>query len=381
MNAAVPSGSRPKVLVVDDEVALMKALCHTLREEGFDATGFASASEALAALPTIGADLLLVDLRMPEMDGIDLLRAAQALDPLLVGVIMTGEGSVANAVEAMKAGALDYITKPFKLAAILPVLSRALSVRELRARNVALEQRVRERTAELEAANFDLEAYAYSVSHDLRSPLVAIDGLVGLLRQRLPSPLDADAEKLLEHLSGSVQRMHKLIEALMRLSRLGQRHLQPGRVELKALVASVVAELTQRPEGLNGARVTIAEGLPEVEADPDLLRQVFVNLIANGAKFARRQPQPLVEIGHLRQQGEVVILVRDNGVGFDTNQADSLFVPFRRLHRSDEFEGSGIGLSLVQRIIKRHGGHVWAESSIGRGATFFFTLGEPERTA
>jgi signal transduction histidine kinase len=175
---------------------------------------------------------LLVDVNMPEMDGIEFLRAAQALDPLLVGVIMTGEGSVANAVEAMKAGALDYITKPFKLAAILPVLSRALSVRDLRVRNAALEQKVHERTAELEATNFDLEAYAYSVSHDLRSPLVAIDGLVGLLRQHLPSPLDADAEKLLEHLGGSVQRMHKLIEALMRLSRLGQRRLQPSQIDL-----------------------------------------------------------------------------------------------------------------------------------------------------
>jgi light-regulated signal transduction histidine kinase (bacteriophytochrome) len=320
-------------------------------------------------------------MRMPEMDGIDLLRAALARDPLLVGVIMTGEGSVANAVDAMKAGALDYITKPFKLSAILPVLSRALSVRALRVRNAELEQRVRQRTAELEAANFDLEAYAYSVSHDLRSPLVAIDGLVGLLRHRLPSPLDADAEKLLEHLTSSVQRLHKLIEALMRLSRLGQRRPQPCKVDLKALVDSVVAELEQRPEGLDRARVTVSEGWPEVEADPDLLRQVFVNLISNGVKFASRQPQPLVEVGHTRLRDELVILVRDNGVGFDMKHAENLFVPFRRLHRSDEFDGSGIGLSLVQRIVKRHGGHVWAESAVGSGATFFFTLGEPEQDA
>ncbi|HEV8690514.1 MAG TPA: ATP-binding protein [Ideonella sp.] len=370
-----PADSRPRLVIVDDEIALMRALCGTLGEEGFHTSGFASAREALAALPGLGADLLLVDVRMPEMDGIDLLRAAQAFDPSLVGVVMTGEGSVANAVEAMKAGALDYITKPFKLTAILPVLARALSVRQLRLRNAALEQRVRERTAELEAANFDLEAYAYSVSHDLRSPLVAIEGLVGLLRQRLRSSPGDDTEKLLDHMVGSVQRMHKLIEALMRLSRLGQRRLQPGRVRLTELVRSVVAELAQRPEGLNGARVAIAEDLPDVEADPELLRQVFVNLIANATKFARQQPQPLVEIGHRRQEDEDVIFVRDNGVGFDASQADSLFVPFRRLHRGDEFEGSGIGLSLVQRIVQRHGGHIWAESERGHGATFSFTLG------
>jgi light-regulated signal transduction histidine kinase (bacteriophytochrome) len=135
-------------------------------------------------------------------------------------------------------------------------------------------------------------------------------------------------------------------------------------------------ELAQRPEGLCGAQVTIADGLPVVIADPDLLRQVFINLIANGVKFARGRAQPLIEVGHARRQDEVMILVRDNGVGFAMSQADGLFVPFRRLHRSDEFEGSGIGLSLVQRIIQRHGGHVWAESSIGSGATFFFTLGK-----
>src|SRR5881409_340512 len=187
-----------KLLIVDDERAQMAALCDTLEREGYFTTGFTSAKEALATLRGQKFDLLLTDLMMPEMDGITLLRAAQQIDRNLVGIVMTGHGTIDSAVEAMKAGALDYILKPFSLRAILPVLSRALVVRRLRIANFQLEERVRERTDALEHANQELEAFSYSVSHDLRAPLRAIDGFCRILSEDYASQLGPEAQRYLQ---------------------------------------------------------------------------------------------------------------------------------------------------------------------------------------
>jgi signal transduction histidine kinase len=364
--------SASRILIVDDETAHVKALCDTLQRHGYQTAGFSSPDEALGALENGRFDLLLTDLMMPAMDGITLLEAARRMDPHLAAIIMTGEGTITTAVEAMKSGAMDYILKPFKLSAILPVLERALAVRRLRLQNEELEQRVRERTAELEAANQELEAFSYSVSHDLRAPLRHIDGFANILTQNFAKELPAEARRLLDVVSGQARQMGRLIDDLLQFSRLGRQPLTKQPVALSQLFREVLDDMQKEQAG---RKVEIRLGeLPDCQGDLPLLRQVAVNLLSNAFKFTRRRQQAVIEIGGRVEARERVYFVRDNGAGFDMQYARQLFGVFQRLHATEEFEGTGVGLSIVQRIIARHGGRVWAEAAVDQGATFYFAL-------
>ena len=351
----------------------MTALCNTLQDQGYVTTGFTSAKEALTALHDQKFDLVLTDLMMPEMDGIEFLRIAQEIDRELVGIVMTGHGTIDTAVEAMKAGALDYILKPFKLSAVLPVLSRALAVRQLRLENAELAQRVRERTAELEVTNKELEAFSYSVSHDLRAPLRAVSAFARILAQDYASQMPAEAQHVLSRVTMNAQRMEHIIEDLLRFSRLGRQPLSKEPVNMSALVHEVAQELRHEHDDRN-IEVVIGD-LPDGVGDLSLLRQVVVNLLSNAFKFTRQKEQALVEVDCQQREEETVYFVRDNGVGFDMRYKAKLFGVFQRLHSVAQFEGTGVGLSIVQRIIQRHGGRIWAEAVVNQGATFFFTLG------
>jgi two-component system sensor histidine kinase/response regulator len=368
----MPPMQPARILIVDDEAAQMQALCDTLRDEGYSVVGFTSANEALTALRPQKFDLLLTDLMMPEIDGIHLLRAAVEVDRNLVGIMMTGHGTIGSAVEAMKAGALDYIVKPFKLSVILPVLSRALIVRQLRLENAELVRRVRERTAELEAANKELDAFSASVSHDLRAPLRAILGFSSALAEDYSAQMPPEAQQLLARVTANAGRMKQLIEDLLRFSQLGRQRLARQPVATADLVREVLEDL-RREQVDRQVEIRVGD-LPDCVGDPALLRQVLVNLLSNAFKFTRQKENAIIEVGYRRQEGEQVYFVKDNGAGFDMQYAQRLFNAFQRLHRADEFEGTGIGLSIVQRIIVRHGGRIWAEAQVDQGATFFFGL-------
>jgi signal transduction histidine kinase len=361
-----------RLVIVDDEAALMRSLCDTLGDQGYATTGFTSANEALAFLHQDGCDLLLADLAMPEMDGIALLREALRVDGLLVGVIMTGEGTISTAVEAMRSGAYDYILKPFKMGAILPVIQRGLTVRALRTENAELERRLRERATELEAANRELDAFTRSASHDLRSPLTAMLSLCTLMSIGCGSELPERARNWLDQIQAEGRRMTTLMDDLTRLSQLGRQALDVQRVDVTALALSVVGELRQR-ESKRPLEVRV-EAMPPVNADAGLLRQVFVNLLSNAFKFTRGREPAVIDVGSQSAAGTVAYYVQDNGAGFDMARAGKLFDAFERLHRQEEFAGSGVGLSIVQRIVHRHGGRVWAEAATDRGARFLFTL-------
>jgi signal transduction histidine kinase/FixJ family two-component response regulator len=536
-----------RLLIVDDEEALMTALCDTLKAEGYATIGFTSANAALTQLRERQFDLLLTDLMMPEMDGISLLRAAQAVDPDLAGIVMTGHGTIDTAVQALRGGALDYVLKPFRLSNLLPVLTRALETRRLRTENIQLreavsiyelsraitrglsqeevlrrtvaaaaqqsdadavcilvpsadrkhlqvgeswgaatrwtqaeppelntavgqwvastreelsswdgsralekvfappfageavgvalpivsggnffgilrfsskatqrrltpgqvkaldilastaaaafesasllgqlralnqelEERVRQRTQELQAANADLESFSYSVSHDLRAPLRRVDGYCQMFIQEFGGSLTPEGRRMLESACTGTTQMSRLIDDLLRLARYSRQALQTRPVHMEALVRRVLASFEEQTKGRDVA-LRIGQ-LPDSVADGALLEQVFTNLISNALKFTAGRSPARIEIGSLEQPGEQVYYVKDNGVGFDSRYAERLFGVFQRLHAQTEFDGTGIGLSIVHRIVRRHGGNTWAESKLQEGSTFYFSL--PMRAA
>jgi signal transduction histidine kinase len=245
----------------------------------------------------------------------------------------------------------------------------------VRALNAGLEQRVRERTAQLEAANRELEAFSYSVSHDLRAPLRHVQGFVDLLRKSAGPALPAESRRYLEIITQSARQMGQLIDDLLVFSRMGRADLQLEAVDLAALLQETIAGLQHETAGRN---VRWRQGpLPMVRGDRRMLRQVLVNLVSNAIKYTRPRDPAEIAIGATNGSGEVVVHVRDNGVGFDMQYADKLFGVFQRLHADDAFEGTGIGLANVRRIIARHGGRTWAEAKPDAGATFYFSLPQP----
>jgi signal transduction histidine kinase len=237
-----------------------------------------------------------------------------------------------------------------------------------------LEMRVEQRTAELQAANRELEAFSYTVSHDLRAPLRAIAGFVQILEDDHSAALDATARRHLERVRLNARRMGQLIDDLLAFSQIGRATMQRQTVDLMAMATSVAHDTI----AASGRAINLSiSPLPPCNGEPALLNQVFVNLVSNAVKFTAKADNPTISIG-AADNGEIVYYVRDNGVGFDARYAEKLFGVFQRLHRVDDFEGTGVGLAIVQRIINRHGGRIWAEGAINEGATFFFTLPPPQ---
>ncbi|MGA2863565.1 MAG: ATP-binding protein [Verrucomicrobiota bacterium] len=382
-----------EILMVEDSptdaLLVREALALSLRVP-FVLTRVESLSAALGAVQANHLDVILLDLGLPDSQGMETLAAMHAGAPEAPILVLTGLSDEALGVRALKAGAQDYLVKEpghdkllgrsiryaierHQLAAELRQREHQQAENEIQRHNRELDQRVIERTARLEAANEELEAFSVSVSHDLRAPLQHLSGFVALLSNSAGLALSVKNWHYLEQIADSAKQMGRLIEDLLVFSRLGGAGMKPEPVDLLRVVEGTIEQLESH---IKGRRIRWQKGpLPQVQADPPMLRQVFINLLSNALKFTRPRDPAVIEIGCAQETAtEVVILVRDNGVGFDMAYADKLFGVFQRLHLDDEFEGTGIGLANVRRIIARHGGRTWAEGKVDGGATFYFSL-------
>jgi PAS domain S-box-containing protein len=309
-----------------------------------------------------------------EMPSNIALRTCKPVTDILIGAYIPEQNIYHWILTGSTPKFKDGENKPYlTMTTFSNITERKRAEEEIRRLNEELEQRVLDRTSQLEAANKELEAFAYSVSHDLRAPLRHIDGFLDLLKNGMKTPLDDQSQHYMTVISDAAKKMGTLIDDLLSFSRMGRQEIIKSQVDLGGLVNDVIQEFKPETEGRD-IQWKISP-LPTVAGDRAMLRIVLVNLISNALKFTRLRPQAEIEISSMPgHETETIIFIRDNGAGFDMNYADRLFGVFQRLHNTDEFEGTGIGLASVRRIINRHGGKTWAEGELDHGATFYFSL-------
>ncbi|TRX29382.1 response regulator [Flavobacterium franklandianum] len=359
--------SKPKILIVDDKPENLKALRKVLEDLDIELVEATSGNDALKATLRHDFVLALIDIQMPEMDGYELagiLREEEKTAHLPFIFISAVYKDNLFIFKGYENGAFSFITKPFQPEILINKVKFFI---EKHQQEVALY----ELNEELQNSNKELEAFSYSVSHDLRAPLRAINGYAEILNEDYGSKLDDEGKRIIDIIRDNATRMGILIDVLLSFSRLGRKEIQMTEIDMNKMTEEVMVELNKSTT--HNAKIKIGK-LHEVKADYGLLRQVMINLISNAVKYSSKKKNPVVEISSEEKNGEIIFSVKDNGAGFDMRYADKLFGVFQRLHSQDEFEGTGVGLAIVQRIISRHEGKSWAEGTVNEGAVFYFSI-------
>lgn len=352
-----------RILLADDNADL-RAYVTGLLAPSYRVEAVVDGQAALELARERPPDLVLSDVMMPRLDGFGLLRGlrSNARTRTIPVILLSARAGEESAVEGLEAGADDYLVKPFSARELLARVRTHLDLARVR----------RGWANELEQANKELEAFSYSVSHDLRAPLRAIDGFSLALLQDHARSLDATGKDYLQRVRLATQRMGQLIDDLLNLSRVTRAEMHHETLNLSDLVDHVVSDLRKAHPDRN-VQMTVEKGM-RVVGDARLLQIAIENLLSNAWKFTSRRPKAEIRVGNTLQNGEKAYFVKDNGAGFDIAYAHKLFGTFQRLHTEKEYPGTGIGLATVRRIIHRHGGRIWAEGEVGKGATFYFTL-------
>lgn len=376
------------ILIIDDKRSNIIALETLLEKNGRSFMSATSGTEGLKLALNHSVDLIILDVQMPEMDGFEVAQILKSnkrtkdIPIIFASAEMKERDSVMKGFEE---GAVDYLSKPLDpeltRAKVSVLLKIQLQKKELIEKNMALEKAesqikdlntyLQKNLQQLEVMNRELESFSYSVSHDLRAPLRSIIGYSKVLEEDYRNMLDEEGQRVLSVIRQNSNKMNNLIDDLLEFSKLGRKQLEKSRVDMEALVTSVLADLNQTTRHM--AAIEVA-GLSPAYADNALLTQVWINLLSNAIKYSSKKEKPVIQVGCKPDDNEIIYFIRDNGSGFDMAYADKLFNVFQRLHKASEFEGTGVGLALVHKIVSRHEGRTWAEGKVGEGATFYFSL-------
>ncbi len=410
MNDPKPEADRPvEILIAEDSPTQAEQLNYYLAARQYAVTVARNGKEALAAVLAHRPAMVISDVVMPEMDGYTLcqeIKSRPALSDLPV-ILLTSLSKPEDVLKGLACGADNFIRKPYDSKYLLARVESILNNLELRKTErarpgvqlsfggqqyyitaekqqildllistyegaVQINEELQKKQEKLEAANRELEAFSASVSHDLRAPLRKISMFASMLIEEHAPALGPEAQNCLQRIKDGIIKMDRMIDDLLRLARLGRHEIQLRQTDLNDLVEDTRRDLDGN---VAGRQIEWRIGrLPTVDCDPGLMKSVFANLLSNAVKYTGRRDRALIEIDQTSLGSETVLYVRDNGAGFNAADTHKLFGIFQRLHGQSEFEGTGVGLATVQRIIQKHGGRIWADAEVDKGATFFFTL-------
>lgn len=387
MNDNQTAADKAYILLVDDQPDNLRLLSALLSERGYEPRGVINGKMAIKAAKSSQPDLILLDIMMPEMDGYEIceqLKAEPKTKEIPV-IFVSAKDETIDKVRAFGLGAVDYIPKPFHVDEVLARIENHLSLRklqkQLKEQNALFQQEImiRQQTEqalqkanqELAKSNAELEQFAYVTSHDLQAPLATIASYAQLLQQKYKSNLDNQANEYINYIVNGCSRMQNLIEDLLAYSRVGKNQKTFSIVDVNNIIDKACSNL-QSTIHQNHATI-IYHNLPTLMGDSSQLLQLFQNLIDNSIKYRREEP-PKIEISVEPKENEYLFIVKDNGIGIDSKYFEKIFQIFQRLHSSQEYSGTGIGLAICQKIVELHGGRIWVESQLGEGTTFYFTI-------